>query len=155
MKTALIFFLIGAFAGAFALRYYQRSQTPAATRPAPARPAASPDTGSALARKLQAWRLTPADIKEDLARTGQVVRSQAAEVGGRMADARIVAVIKAKYVLDSTLSALDIDVDCHDGRVVLKGTVQTPNLIGRAIVLALDTKGVKNVVSRLKVSAQP
>lgn len=157
MKTALIFFVLGAIAGAVGLHLYQRSESRAAARPLRAPPAAAAHpkltpAPSTLDQKLRQWRLTPNDIRHDLAKTGQVVRSRAAEVGSRIADARIVAVIKAKYVLDSELSALAINVDCHDGEVVLKGTVKSPHLIGRAVALALDTKGVKNVVSRLKVS---
>lgn len=156
MKS-LIIFLIGAIAGAVALNFYQRhraSTTPPPKAVAPAAPApakASPESSS-LEQKLKEWRLTPADIKQDIAKTGKVVRSKAAEVGSRMSDARIVAVVKAKYVLDSGLSALAINVDCHDGEVVLNGTVKSPDLIGRAVALALETDGVKNVVSRLKVS---
>jgi hyperosmotically inducible periplasmic protein len=160
MKNALIFFLVGAIAGAVALHYYQRRDQPpdgavaATPPPAPSRTdAAVSDASSTLQAKLKAWHLTPDDIKKDLSRTGQVVRSRAAEVGGRISDTRVVAVIKAKYLLDSQLSALSIDVDCHGGEVTLSGTVKTPELIGRAVALALDTDGVTNVVSRLKVSA--
>jgi uncharacterized membrane protein len=168
VKTALIFFLLGAIAGAFALYVYQQ--------PAPAAVAAA-NTGSSLsskaraavddigaktrdtasrvkdsmADKLQEWHLTPDDIKADLAKTGQVVRSKTAVVGDRISDARIVAVVKAKFVLDRDLSALDINVDCRDGDVSLRGTVATHDLIGKAVVLALDTDGVHNVVSQLTV----
>lgn len=152
MKTALIFFVLGVIAGAVALSVYQHRES-RATAPSPrAAPAPAAPAASTLNQKLKEWRLTPDDIKHDLAKTGQVVRSRASEVGARIGDARIVAVIKAKYILDSELSALAIDVDCHNGQVVLNGTVKSPHLIGRAIALALDTGGVKNVVSRLKVS---
>lgn len=158
MKNALIFFLVGAIAGAVALHLYQRSEgraaasSPRTAPPAPAVRSNAAPAPSALNQKLTEWRLTPDDIKHDLAKTGQVVRTKAAEVGARISDARIVAVIKAKYILDSDLSALAIDVDCRNGQVTLKGTVKSPYLIGRAVALALDTEGVKNVVSRLKVS---
>ena len=158
MKNALIFFLIGAIAGAVALYFYQnRAPGPAASR--------APAAGSALARardaadsvqdsisnRLQEWKLTPADIKDDLARTGQVVRAKSQAVGARIDDARIVTVIKAKYVLDSSLSARAIGVECHDGEVTLSGTAGSADLVGRAVALALDTNGVRNVVSHLTV----
>jgi hyperosmotically inducible protein len=159
MKNALIFFLIGAIAGAFAFRLYQHgeSRVPAPSSPAPATaepvaPASTAGIGDSLAQKLKEWKLTPADIQQDLAKTGEVVRSKTAEVGERLDDARVVAVIKAKYVLDSNLSALAISVECHDGEVTLGGTVKSAELIGRAVGLALDTHGVHNVVSRLKVA---
>ncbi len=159
MKNALIFFLIGAMVGAFALHFYQRSEprrAPSlATAPAAVERQAESTASSvkdSLAERLQEWKLTPADIKQDLAKTGEVVRSKTAEVGEHLDDARVVAVIKAKYVLDSDLSAIAITVNCHDGEVTLGGTVKSADLIGRAVGLALETHGVHNVVSRLAVT---
>ena len=73
--------------------------------------------------------------------------------GGSINDARIVAQINAKLVLDADLSARAIDVDCSGGRVTLRGTVPSEALLGRAVALALDTSGVANVAS--KVSVKP
>jgi osmotically-inducible protein OsmY len=157
MKYVLIF-LLGAIAGGAALHLYQRRANEPADHPvtatnSPAANAAKTAAGvqDALAEKLKEWKLTPADIKEDLTKTGQVVRAKAQEMGGRIDDARVVAVIKAKYVLDSELSARAINVASHDGEVTLTGTASSAELIGRAVALALDTHGVHNVVSRLTV----
>ena len=65
---------------------------------------------------------------------------------------RIIALIKAKYTLDKELSARHITVASTDGHVKLSGSVQSPDQIGRAIVLALDTDGVVDVESSLRVS---
>jgi len=146
-------------AGAFALHFYQRSESrrkpSIAAVPATVEHQAQTTAvrvQDSLAQRLQEWKLTPADIKRDLAKTGEVVRSKTAEVGEHLDDARVVTVIKAKYVLDSDLSALAINVDCHDGEVTLTGTVKSADLIGRAVGLALETHGVANVVSRLAVA---
>jgi hyperosmotically inducible periplasmic protein len=158
MKNAAIFLLIGFIAGILAYRQYERKSPPppavAASAPASAddSPAASAPSKS-LDQRLKDWKLTPEDIKDDLAKTGQVVREKSVAVASRIDDARVVAVIKAKYVLDSTLSALAINVACQDGVVTLTGTVKSPDLIGRATALALDTHGVHKVVARLSVSA--
>jgi osmotically-inducible protein OsmY len=69
--------------------------------------------------------------------------------GQAIGDAAIVGEIKAKYVMDKDLSARDIHVDCTDGYVTLSGTVASPDLIGKAVVLALDTHGVRNVTAKL------
>ncbi|HWA09828.1 MAG TPA: BON domain-containing protein [Opitutaceae bacterium] len=161
MKTAFIFFLLGAVAGAWALNYYNQREagersagSPAAsgtTFTAKARDAAN-QAGEAITEKLVEWHLTADDIKADLARTGAVVRSKAAVAGEKISDARIVTVIKSKYVLDRELSAIDINVDCRDGEVTLRGTVASNALIGRATALALDTDGVHNVTARLAVA---
>jgi len=158
MKTALIFFILGAIAGAVALNLYRERTAAPADSAAPAASArlaqareAAISVQDSISNRLQEWKLTPADIKDDLARTGQVVRVKTKEIGGRIDDARIVTVIKAKFVLDSELSARAISVDCHDGEVTLTGVVGSTDFIGRAVALALDTNGVHNVISRLTV----
>lgn len=118
---------------------------------------AATDTKDAIADKLVEWKLTPADIKADLEKTGRVVRDKTLaagdKVGGVIDNVRIVTVINGKYVADRDLSALKINVDSDDGVVTLTGTAGSAELIGRAIVLALNTDGVTQVVSLLKVDS--
>ncbi len=113
------------------------------------------DAKDAVADKLAEWKLTPSDLKADLEKGGRVVRSRAATVGaktGAMFDnAKVVTVINAKLVGDSKLSAIKINVDAADGIVTLKGTVKSADLIGRAVVLALETDDVVQVISLLTV----
>lgn len=104
-----------------------------------------------LGEKLAQWHLSPDDVKADLARTGRVVREKAQVAGDRIGDARIAAVIKAKYLLDRDISAMDISVAVNGGRVVLSGRVGSEQIIGRAMELALETEGVANVVSLLTI----
>ncbi|HXA14756.1 MAG TPA: BON domain-containing protein [Opitutaceae bacterium] len=172
---ALILLIIGGILGAIALHYYDQREAEqsiaAPTQPANASPAAetSQSNDPSLADKardtadnvkdrihdkLIEWHLTPDDIKDDLAKTGQVVRTKAQAVGEKIADGRIVTVIKAKYVLDRDLTAGDISVESHDGKVDLSGTVASPQLIGKAIALALDTDGVSGVTAKLSVAAK-
>ncbi|MEI9960704.1 MAG: BON domain-containing protein [Limisphaerales bacterium] len=88
-------------------------------------------------------------------RTGKVVRSKTQDIGEKVADAasdaRAVTEIKAKYVADPTLSAWNISVGCSQGRVTLSGTVSSPDDIGKAVALALDADGVRDVTSTLEV----
>ena len=113
------------------------------------------DAKDAIHDKLVDWKLTSSDIKSDLAKGGRIVRSKAAAAGastGAMFDnAKVVTVINAKLVADAHLSAIKINVDADQGVVTLKGTVKSPDLIGRAIGLALDTDDVTRVVSLLTV----
>lgn len=113
------------------------------------------DTSAVLGEKLRAWKLTPEDLREDLKRGGAVVRTKAREAGAGLGDARLLAMVKAKYVLDRELSARKIDVDVKAGEVTLRGEVPSAALIGHAIALALDTDGVVAVVSRLTVAPAP
>jgi hypothetical protein len=119
------------------------------------------DTASAardaVAQKLIAWKLTPSDVKEELAKTSRVVREKARSTGAAIStgvsNTRVIAVIKAKYTLDRDLDPAGISVDCDAGKVTLTGTLADAALVGRAITLALDTEGVSEVVSLLTVSA--
>src|SRR5687768_12759268 len=68
-------------------------------------------------------------IKEELARSGRVIREKATKAGEAISDAtanaRITAAIKTKLLQDSGLSALKIDVDTNGGVVTLSGTVSS------------------------------
>jgi osmotically-inducible protein OsmY len=155
MKAAVFFLLIGAILGAIGWRYYQRAQHPTLTQQAEnlagqARVAAG-DTKQAVVAKAEDWKLTPDNIRGELAQSGRVVRSKARDMGDSIADARIVAVIKGKFVVDNNLSVLAISVACTDGSVTLTGSATSPENIGRAVTLALETHGVHHVVSQLVV----
>ena len=52
----------------------------------------------------------PTTSSRTWARTSEVVRNQADAVGAKMSDERILAVVKAKYILDRDLAACDIHV---------------------------------------------
>ena len=180
MKTILVF-LLGAVIGAFAFNLYREKEAreaaasspaaaPAVTPTPPPAPTPPPeekesrslreqaramtrDASNAISEKLKEWKLTPDDMSEDLKRGKEIVRTRAKQAGAELSDARIVTVLKAKYVLDRDLSALDINVDVYRGQVTLDGTVANVSLIGHAIALALDTDGVTHVISRLKVNS--
>lgn len=173
MKTLLIF-VIGAAAGAFAFYYFQQDKAGSTPEPrAAAEPPAAKSSEStqslsqkaadkaraardAVSEKIVEWHLTPDEIKADLKRTGQVVRTKAEEVGSdlsaKTSNARIITVIKAKYTLDKELSARAIEVECAAGVVTLRGSVANPTLIAKAVGLALDTDGVTKVNSLLVIA---
>jgi len=117
--------------------------------------AAAENTSDALRAKLDTLDLHGDKIKDELARTGKVVRSKTQNLGAQVADAasdaRAITEIKAKYVEDPTLSAWKISVSCDQGHVTLSGTVSSPDDIGRAVALALDADGVRDVTSTLQV----
>ena len=133
--------------------YVDRYQLPdrGSDETVPARISASQGR-DAYEEKIREWRLTPEDIRRDLAKTGEVVRTQARAVGGTISDARIVTIVKAKYILDRDLSSCETHVSADHGRVALSGSVGSPDLIGRAVALALDTDGVTDVSSKLAVA---
>jgi len=111
----------------------------------------------AVKDKLKDASLSVPDIKQELERTGKVVRKKAQAVGNAIADAaadtRVTATIKAKLVKDPNLSAFRIAVSSTDGIVTLSGSVEAPEQISEALKLALDTDGVREVISTLQVKA--
>jgi osmotically-inducible protein OsmY len=119
---------------------------------------AAKEAGDAIQDKLKDLKLNPQDIKEELAKSGQVVRRKAKEAGQAIADAtadtRITAAIKAKLLANRDLSPLSISVNTTDGVVTLSGAVPSADAISKAMLIALETDGVKEVISALQVKAQ-
>ena len=109
----------------------------------------------ALRAKLDTLDLNAGQIKDELAHTGEVVRHKAHDIGqaavNGASDARAVAEIKAKYARDSSLSVWKISVSCSQGHVKLSGTVSSPEDVGKAVALALEADGVRDVTSTIKV----
>jgi osmotically-inducible protein OsmY len=105
--------------------------------------------------KMHDWHLGGDDIKDELAKTGTVIRRKAQDAGKALADAtadaRITAAIKGKLVASKELSALDISVNTTSGTVTLSGTVTSTENISKAMALAMETDGVNQVISTLQV----
>ncbi len=155
MKTLFFLLVLGLIATAFGWQYYQHNQTPTISQRAAVLAertrAAAEEAKEVVSAKAREWNLTPDHIQDELTKTGRVVRSRAMVAGEKMEDARIVAVIKGKYVVERNLSSFDISVDCDGGTVKLTGWVNSPAQIGRAVELALQTNGVHHVVSDLSL----
>jgi len=107
-----------------------------------------------------------APIRDEVGTTGtdavEKARDTTAEMGDRAAaaasqaktaleDGGLTAKIKSKMALDDTVKAYDIDVDTKNRVVTLTGTVNTEAQRERALLLARETEGVRNVVDRLKI----
>lgn len=118
---------------------------------------AAENMSEALRAKLDTLDLNAGQIEDELSRTGQVVRHKAQDIGqaavNATSDARAVADIKAKYAMDSSLSVWKLSVSCNQGHVKLAGTVSSPDDIGKAIALALEAPGVRDVTSKITVQS--
>jgi osmotically-inducible protein OsmY len=148
--------IVGITVGAAAVWFYSSKQSKSAIRTTGDQIESSARSArDVVQEKLKVLDLRPDDIKDDLARTGQVVRRKAREVGQAIADntadARITAAIKGKLVANRDLSALSISVNTTGGVVTLSGSVSSPEDIGKAILLAMETDGVREVISSLQV----
>lgn len=105
------------------------------------------------------------DIRQTVGTTGvdtQKARDLGAKVGEKTAtaadqarramnDGAVTAKIKAKMALDDSVKALDIDVDTVGTTVTLSGVVSTDAQRQKALQLARETDGVKQVVDQLRV----
>ncbi len=121
--------------------------------------AATRNARDAAEGQMRSWNLDPQNIKDELGRSGQVIRRKASEAGHAIADAtadaRITAAIKGKLVADRDLSALSISVNTTDGVVTFSGAVSSAEEISKAMLIAMQTEGVKEVVSTLQIKQRP
>ncbi len=168
MKTFVIGVLVGIIIGGAVLWYFAVDRSNPAVQQAEDRAAAqtekamesaraaSEQAKQALAAKIEALELRPEDIRQELVEQGKVLRRKARDIGEAANDAaldtRATAVIKTKLAADPDLSALSISVATTEGRVTLSGTVASPEFIGKAIALALETEGVREVVSTIQAN---
>lgn len=73
-------------------------------------------------------------------------------VGETIDDATITAQVKTALLNDPQVAGLKIDVDTFKGVVTLSGAVKSTAERDKAIALARQTKGVKDVKSTLQVN---
>lgn len=66
-------------------------------------------------------------------------------------DSAITTAIKSKYLADADIKALDIHVETINGKVILTGVVPNSQVREKAISIAKDTSGVKEVISQIKI----
>ena len=71
--------------------------------------------------------------------------------GNAVSNAALTSAVKTKFLADTDISGLKIDVDSSNGVVTLTGTVRSAAEKDRALKVARETDGVTSVVDRLKV----
>jgi hyperosmotically inducible protein len=81
----------------------------------------------------------------DLSARAAVAAKDAKEALG---DGALTAKIKAKMALDDTVKALDLNVDTTNGVVTVSGKVRSAAERDRALALARETDGVRQVVDK-------
>jgi osmotically-inducible protein OsmY len=153
MKRMLLCFLIGVAAGALGYWYLQQEEGKRAI--AEARETIA--SGTEKAKGVVSHGMD--EIKEEMSRTGRVIRDKAKDLGRPTTNAvaavpnASAAAIGSKLATDPSLSGQRIRVDVADGVATLAGTVATYEQIGRAMKVALESDGVHRVISLLQVSS--
>jgi len=112
---------------------------------------------------------TTGDLREGANEAGREIREESREAGdaanelGRdageaadrtgavMTDAAVTSAVKTKFLADTAVSGLKIDVDTRDGMVTLGGMVPTKAEADRAVAIARDTSGVRSVTNNLRI----
>ena len=118
---------------------------------------------SAIAQAQKSTDQAKSDMKKDAedaksgaesagAKMSRGIEKAADAVGDKAQDAAITANINAELAKDPALSALKIDVDTANGRVVLRGVAPTATARDRATRLASTVKGVVSVDNHLEVT---
>ena len=113
-------------------------------------PGVTPTTGvddKAQGEAKDATRDTDRKVDDAQKKAGET----ADKVGDAAANAALTSVVKTKFLADTTVSGLNIDVDSNKGVVTLTGNVRSAAEKQRAVKIARETEGVKSVVDRLKV----
>lgn len=82
------------------------------------------------------------DLKESIDKTGQ-------RISQKVSDTTLLAKVKARLLREKSLDGFDIKVDVVNGVVHLKGTVPSLDARAKAVKLAHDTDGVKDVTADL------
>ena len=121
--------IVGVILGGAALWYYNTTQGKSRVDSTGQHiESAAKSAGDTLQQKIHDWNLTPQNIKDELARSGQVVRRKAEEAGQAIndatADARITTAIKAKLVANRDLPGLGISVNTTGGVVTLSSRAE-------------------------------
>lgn len=108
-------------------------------------------TDKAAAEIKQEGADAKAAIERSTDKAAAAMDNTANKVADKTADAMITASVNAELAKDPSLSALKIDVDTHDGKVMLQGKAPSTAARERATTLAAAVKGVTSVENRLAI----
>ena len=108
-------------------------------------------TSDEPARSVGTTGVDAQKAREVGAKVGERTAEAAGQARRALSDGTVTAKIKAKMALDETVKALDIDVDTVGTTVTVSGVVGSEAQRQRALALARETEGVKQVVDQLRV----
>lgn len=94
------------------------------------------------------------EARDEARDAGRTVSEAGRDVAEATGDAAVTAAVKSKFLADTTVSGLKIDVDTKDNVVTLTGTVSSAAEKAEAVRIARATDGVKSVRDNLKVAAR-
>ena len=147
MKRLLFGFIVGVLCGAWGYAIVQKTPNQ--------RNAGGTSNGFAQDAGRVFRDIRVDEVRQELERTGLVIRQKAAQIGTAIAettaDARVTGAIKARLLSEPGVSSMGIDVNTTGGVVTLAGSVSSHEEVAKAMKIALDTDGVLKVISTLQV----
>jgi hyperosmotically inducible periplasmic protein len=121
-------------------------------------PAAAATTGDLregandIAREAREEAREATDATKETGRDVQRRTGEAADrTGAAATDAAVTSAVKTKFLADTAVAGLKIDVDTQNGVVTLNGTVASKTEADKAVSLARETDGVTRVVNNLRI----
>jgi hyperosmotically inducible periplasmic protein len=113
------------------------------------------DSEAAKAQAVALARATEgvADVVDNLTMAPSQEAEANPSAGQVVDDASITAAIKTRFMADSVVGALKIDVDTQNGVVSLNGPVKNQNEKDTALRIARETSGVKDVKDNLVIQS--
>nr|WP_305906985.1 BON domain-containing protein [Methylomarinum sp. Ch1-1]MDP4519701.1 BON domain-containing protein [Methylomarinum sp. Ch1-1] len=108
-----------------------------------------------LNRSIDSSKEKLESVAEDIEAAQESVADKAETAGEYVDDALITAKVKAAFLDDPLLNALNIEVTTVNGVVTLSGTVDSEASIGKAVELASSQENVKSVETDLIVNLAP
>jgi hyperosmotically inducible protein len=108
--------------------------------------------GPALGGAADQARQAAREIGQEAREAGRDIKDVAREGTDAVSDAGITAAVKTKFLADTRVGGLKIDVDTTDGVVTLTGKVNAAQERDDALRIARETSGVKRVVDKLTVA---
>jgi osmotically-inducible protein OsmY len=150
MKKLLFGFILGVLVGVWGYSIVHKSPS--------RRNAGASSSGFAQDAGRMFRDIRVEDVRQELERTGLVIRQKAAQIGTAIAestvDARTTGTIKARLLSEPGISSMGIDVNTTGGVVTLAGSVGSHEEVAKAMRIALETDGVVKVISTLQVRAR-
>jgi hypothetical protein len=107
-----------------------------------------------IEERMVEWKLTGDVILEDIKKSARIERTKTSWAGaptGPMESGIIADIVGAKFRADDEIAPLKFGLMVVNDVVTITGFAASPDQIGRAMALALDTDGVFEVISRIKL----
>lgn len=150
----LIILVLGVALGAGAYWYFTEGRRDVRVREAEQRAGESVEAlGQAIKQKVS--EIDVSAVRDELARTGRVIRRKAQEATAAFkddgSDARVTSALRAKFSAEPSLAAREINIAFRSGQATLSGGVASHEEIARAMQLAFEVDGVREVISELQV----